>query len=131
MGSLKYLIDTNVVIDYLGGKLPSAGVSLLNEIMDEAPQISVVTKIELLGFRTEKEHLRVLREFVSDVEVLELTPSITDACILIRQSTRLKLGDAIIAATALVNDLTLLTHNQSDFKSASGLRLVDPHNLKA
>ena len=130
MGSLMYLIDSNVVIDYLGRKLPSAGIILLNDVMDSAPRISVITKIELLGFRTEKKHLQLLQNFVRDVRILELTNEVTEASIKIRQHTRLKLSDAIIAATALVHELILLTHNLADFKVVKGLQFVDPHQLK-
>lgn len=40
-----------------------------------------------------------------------------------------KLPDAIIAATALVYDLILITRNTADFKSIDGLKVVDPHSL--
>jgi len=39
---------------------------------------------------------------------------------------KLKLGDALIAATALVHDLELVTHNLADFSWITGLRVVDP-----
>ncbi len=43
----RYLIDSNAVIDYLGKKLPQAGITLLSEVVDNAPLISVITKIEV------------------------------------------------------------------------------------
>ena len=36
------------------------------------------------------------------------------------------LGDAIIAATAMVHNLTLVTHNTEDFRWIAGLELLDP-----
>ena len=48
----QYLIDTNVVIDYLGLKLPVSGINFMNTIIDNIPNVSVVTKIEVLGFKT-------------------------------------------------------------------------------
>jgi predicted nucleic acid-binding protein len=44
-------------------------------------------------------------------------------------STRGRLPDAIIAATALVYDLVLISRNISDFKNIDGLQVIDPHSL--
>jgi predicted nucleic acid-binding protein len=52
-----------------------------------------------------------------------------DASILIRKKHKTKLPDAIIAATALVYDLTLITRNTSDFKCIAELKTIDPHSL--
>jgi len=45
-----YLIDTNVVIDYLDNKLPASGMSFMHRIVDSVPNVSVITKIEVLRF---------------------------------------------------------------------------------
>lgn len=42
MGSKNYLIDTNAVIDYLGGKLPASGVLFMDSVVDELPIISAI-----------------------------------------------------------------------------------------
>jgi predicted nucleic acid-binding protein len=55
-----------------------------------------------------------------------LDNEVTNKVIELRQTTNMKLLDAIIAATALVNDLTLWTHNTDDFKSIPKLKLFDP-----
>ena len=47
----------------------------------------------------------------------------------IRKKNKIKLPDAIIAATALVNDLTLLSRNTKDFIKIKDLKLIDPHKL--
>ena len=41
----QYLIDTNVVIDYLGQKLSVSGMNFMNTIIDNIPNVSVVTKL--------------------------------------------------------------------------------------
>lgn len=51
-----YLMDTNSVIDYLGNKLPATGMDFMNGIMDAVPNISVITKIEVLGFNAPDPH---------------------------------------------------------------------------
>ena len=46
----QYLIDSNSVIDYLGGKTPPAGTAFINEVVNGIYKISIITKIELLGY---------------------------------------------------------------------------------
>ena len=50
MEQQEYLIDTNTVIDYLGNKLPSLGMVFMNDIIDVVPNLSVITKIEVLSY---------------------------------------------------------------------------------
>jgi predicted nucleic acid-binding protein len=60
---------------------------------------------------------------------LDLTSNVVDVSIDIRKKNKTKLPDAIIAATALVYDLVLISRNVSDFKNIEGLQLVDPYTL--
>ncbi|AYQ34414.1 PIN domain-containing protein [Runella sp. SP2] len=55
--------------------------------------------------------------------------SVVEASIEIRKRHKTKLPDAIIAATALVYGLVLISRNVSDFKSIDGLQVIDPHLL--
>ena len=125
----QYLIDTNAVIDYLGKKLPSIGMDFMNHIIDAAPTISVITKIEVLGFNAPDEYSQLLINFMNDATVLDLTGTIVDASIEIRKKNKTPLPDAIIAATALVYDLILISRNTSDFNNIQGLKVIDPHRL--
>jgi len=124
-----YLIDTNVVIDYLGNKIPSSGLDFINIVIDAVPNVSVITKIELLGFNTLEQHYKILSDFINDATVLDLTNNVVEASISIRKKYKTKLPDAIIAATALVYDLVLISRNISDFKNIVGLQVIDPHSL--
>jgi predicted nucleic acid-binding protein len=126
----KYLIDTNVVIDYLGNKLPASGMVFMNTLMDSIPNISVVTKIEVLGFQVPEEHQQLLSNFINDAIVLDLTYQVVNICIDIRKKYKTKLPDAIIAATALAFNMILTTRNTSDFKNIDGLQVIDPYSLK-
>ena len=51
---------------------------------------------------------------------------VTLRAVTLRQSRRMSLGNAIIAATALRHNLPLATHNTADFRWIGGLQLVDP-----
>lgn len=125
----QYLIDTNVVIDYLGDKFPTSSMGFMNTVIDAVPNISVITKIEVLGFNAPIQHYKIISDFIDDATVLDLTENIVEASIHIRKKHKTKLPDAIIAATALVYDLILISRNTSDFKNIDGLQLINPHNL--
>lgn len=127
----RYLIDTNAVIDYLGKKLPSDSMQFMHSIIDAIPNVSVITKIEVLGYNAPEEHTSLLTSFMSDAMVLDLSPEIVDICIEIRKKYKTKLPDAIIASTALAFDLTLITHNISDFKNIEKLPVIDSYALKS
>ncbi len=124
----KYLIDTNAVIDYLDGKLPSSGNNLLD---DNNVNISVITRMELLSWSGSIEkQTEILEEFVSLSQVFNLSESIIQETIKIRKAFTTKLPDAIIAATALTHDFTLITRNTKDFNKIAGLKVVNPHNVE-
>lgn len=125
----QYIIDTNSIIDYLGNKLPDIGMDFMNGIVDVVPNVSVVTKIEVLGFNTTDEHYQLLTNFMNDATVLDLTSNIVDATIEIRRKYKTKLPDSIIAATALVHNLVLISRNTADFKNIQGIQVIDPHSL--
>lgn len=129
MERIQYLIDTNAVIEYLGKDLSSEGLKFMNTVIDNIPGISIITKIEVLGFNSAPEHERLLRDFMSDALIFELDDAIVNVCIDLRKKYKTKLPDAIIAATAIVNDLTLITRNIADFRAINALRLINPHQL--
>jgi predicted nucleic acid-binding protein len=68
-----YLIDTNVTIDYIGEVLPMKALSLIDDIINGQFYISIINKIELLGFAgiTKREELK-FQEFINAANVLEL-----------------------------------------------------------
>lgn len=123
----QYLIDSNAVIDYLSGKLPAAGMTFMNGLVNDTPKISLITKIEVLGFRTSAEAEKLLTDFTDDCLVLPITEEISDRTIKLRKDYKIKLPDALIAATALVYNFTLVSRNVSDFKRIVGLNCVDAH----
>lgn len=77
---------------------------------------------------TEKD-LIVLNNFINDALVIELEQTIKFKTVEIRKARRIKLPDAIIAATAVVYNLTLLSRNLSDFASINGLKIINPWNM--
>ena len=123
------LIDSNVIIDYLGGKIPVDKREFMNAVINDMPAVSIISKIEVLGFNAPADELKLLEYFFTDVLVLEMNNQIVEQTILLRRNTKMKTPDAIIAATALVYDLTLITRNTADFKNIQGLHIIDPYTV--
>lgn len=128
---MKYLWDTNIVIYYLQQQFTLQAEKFIDEVIkQEKPCISAITEIELLCWKTSNESdLIVLHNFINDCVVIEIEKLIKLKTAEIRKQYRIKLPDAIIAATAIIYDLTLITHNTSDFKNINQVRLFDPYHL--
>jgi len=98
-------LDTNVVLYFLGGRLT-------NPLPSGQYFVSVITEIELLSYPSlsSDEEVRS-RDFLAKITVVELESSIKDLAITFRKQYRLRLPDAIIAATAQVLKATLFTND--------------------
>ena len=70
--------------------------------------------------------MKLLTNFIDDSLVIELEQAVKNKTADIRKQYKIKLPDAIIAATALVNNLTLLTRNTKDFENINGLKIINP-----
>jgi predicted nucleic acid-binding protein len=92
--------------------------------------LSIVAKIELLGWQfANAEDEAKAESFIADSIVLALSDTIAEKTIELRRLKKLKLGDAIIAATAMIHDMTLLTRNSADFNGLPGLEVVNPFEI--
>jgi predicted nucleic acid-binding protein len=123
-----FLIDTNIVIATLGNKLPVGGAAFIKTI---PANISVITQIELLGWHgVVANDLAPLTDFVNKATIFSLDPAIVQQTIILRQYHKIKTPDAIIAATALIHGLTLVSRNVSDFKQIAQLQVINPFELQ-
>lgn len=112
MSSLRFVLDTNIVIRLTDGED-------VNIIPNNDRFVSVVTEMELFAspsLTPEKEQIR--RDFLRETTIVPLTEPVKQEAIRIRRfgSPRLKLPDAIIAATACVLDATLVTNDDTMLK---------------
>ena len=71
--------------------------------------------------------MQQLNDFINTSHLYRLTDKIVDKTIELRITHRRKLPDMIIAATAIVQNLTLLSRNTSDFNNINGLTVIDPY----
>lgn len=111
---MRYLIDTNIVIYYFNGLTADEA---LHDLLKNSFNISIITKIEFLGwgeFAANPELYRQAQGFIGYATLYPLNEEIAEQTIR-RQHFKTKTPDAIIAATALVNGLTVVTHNTKDF----------------
>jgi len=126
---LKFLLDSNAIIDFLGAKYPAEGMNLVDSAVDDIPNISIISKIEVLSYKTDEEEYELLQNFCKDALVIELSDDIVSKTIDLRIQYKLKTPDAIIAATALTYNMILLTRNINDFGKVQGLTIINPFEL--
>ncbi len=119
------IFDTDVLIWVQRGNRKAA--ALVEE--EEERQISILSYMELLqGARHTREH-RQIKDFIRDFQfrILPLTENVGyRAAVYIEEyslSHGLRAGDALVAATATENDLTLCSGNQRHFKPIRDLTL--------
>ena len=97
----------------------------MDMILGERYSISVINRIELLGFKNLNDsESEALSSFISHSDIFDLEENIILETIQIRKKYSIKLPDAIIAASCLVNNCSLITNNIKDFDQITGLHLV-------
>lgn len=124
-----YLVDSNVLIDYVAERFKKEQLKSLDILFDEAIRISVITKVEVLGYNGEMDEEAKMIQFLDYSDIISLTEDIVEQTISLKKSIKIKTPDAIIAATALVNNYTLITNNTADFKRIQGLKLFNPYSF--
>lgn len=117
------LIDSNIII-----YASQVEYSQIRQFIREHDiAVSAVSYVEVLGYHLLTEESRLfLEEFFRIVEVLPISQTVLDRAVTLRQIRRMSLGDAIIAATALVYDRTLVTRNIEDFQWITELSILNP-----
>jgi predicted nucleic acid-binding protein len=120
------ILDSNIVIEATG---PNAD-DLITVLGTAHRFVSSITRVEVLGFhRLREEDRRDIETFLLATTEILPTSEIIEQAIALRQSRKMGLGDALIAATALVHGLTLVTRNVKDFRWINGLDLLDPSTI--
>jgi len=117
------LLDSNIIIYSYQGEYQT-----IDDLIAANPiKLSEISYLETIGYQkitpTEERYLLAL---FSSATVLPIDSFIIRQAAALRQQRKMSLGDAIIAATALIHDLTLLTRNTDDFKWIPDLTLINP-----
>jgi len=107
----RYLFDTNAVLYYLQGR--PEWVDFIDGTPMTERAASVITRMELLAFQgISPDGEARIRRFLDDLLIIPLSQTVENTAIAMRRTARLKLPDAIIAATALTQEATLITGDQ-------------------
>lgn len=77
----QYLIDTNMVSDYLSASFSIADMVLMNTAIDAIPNISIITPIELLCWNTDVATGQNVKNFIADSIVLDISPDVITQCV--------------------------------------------------
>jgi predicted nucleic acid-binding protein len=117
------LLDSNIII--YSAQPEHAQLRVL--IAEYVPAVSALSYLEVLGYHLLTQQQRqYFEEFFQVAQVLPISQDVLDQAVILRQQRRMTLGDAIIAGTALVHGLTLITRNTDDFRWIAQLELLNP-----
>lgn len=119
-----FVLDTNCILKLLDGRAHPSNVP-------SGFLVSVISEMELLGYLhiTPNEE-RVIREFLSDMRLVNLTGAVRENAIAIRQKHRIKLPDAIIAATGMAMNAAIVS-DDTDFTRIAEISLLSVEEWSA
>ena len=121
------LVDTDILID-VSREIQEA-IDCLSQIEQQGSiAISCITQMELIiGCRNKKE-LETLDDFLAEFEIISVDTAISDTAVKLLQEYRLSHGlliaDALIAATAISGNASLISKNQRDYRFIKELTLL-------
>lgn len=121
-----YLIDTNTLLEFVGNTLPLKAHAFVENVINESFNVSVINRIEVLGHESATQGLT---DFMNLANTYQLTEAIEKQTISLRKQKKIKLPDAIIAATALVHNFIVISRNVKDFVNIEDLNYVNPYEL--
>lgn len=130
---MRFLLDTCVVSDFARGDRPT--LAHLCEISPREVAVSTITEMEIAyGLKLNPRLARRLRpimdEFLGAITILPYSREAAAAtselrAVLRRKGTPIGAYDALIAGTALAQDLTLVTSNSREFQRVDQIRVED------
>jgi len=123
---MSYLLDTNILIYHAAGS--QSTISFISDLIAQhSINISILTKIEFLGWdKHTSEGFAKCKALIEFANIYAIDDNIANKTIELKRKSRIKLADAVIAATAIIHNLKLATRNVDDFKEIEGLKLINP-----
>jgi len=121
-----FIVDTDILIDYSRG-IEKAKASIVKLETDNRLAISVITQLELMVGCVNKQDFKLLKTFLKDFEIIPLNSTISDKAVELFEKFRLSHGvmipDMLIASTAIILEVPLISKNQKDFRFIKELKL--------
>lgn len=122
---MKYLVDSNIIIYHLNKD--SIATNFLAKYYKDIA-ISQITFLEVLSFPFSTEEENDVRMLLNRFTMINIDIKVSNQAIKNRKIKKIKVPDNIIAATAMVYGLTLVTKNIKDFKVLN-LNLLNPFEI--
>jgi predicted nucleic acid-binding protein len=117
------LLDSNAIIYSVKPEFDA----LRQLIAEHNPSVSAVSYVEVLGYHqltaSDKDDFI---DFFETARIISVSQAVLEQAVALRQQRKMSLGDSIIAATALLNGLTLVTANIADFRWIDNINLMNP-----
>jgi predicted nucleic acid-binding protein len=127
---MRYVYDTNILIYYLAGELevlPFFDEAFLDQ---HEVFISPIVRIELLSFsQLSSEEIEIIEGLLLQFGSVAVSREVEDLTIMIKRRCKIKLPDAVIAASALDQEACLVTRNAQDFKQITELTIQNPWQI--
>jgi predicted nucleic acid-binding protein len=121
----RYLLDTNAIINLLKNEDVNFPVIDRAEVFF----VSVITEIELLCYKDLAEEDETgIKELLNESCIINIDMKIKEEAIELKKKNTIKLPDAVICATAVVNNLTLVTDDERLF-NIEGLNVIHLSDL--
>ncbi|MEO9476997.1 MAG: type II toxin-antitoxin system VapC family toxin [Cyclobacteriaceae bacterium] len=119
MSGNRLFVDTNILIYLLNGD------SEIAELLDRKQLIiSFITELELLSISNlDDAEYQIIVDLIGQCQVINVNSEIKDLTVGLRKSRKLKLPDAIIAATAIYSKLPILTADRA-FERVEELNVI-------
>ena len=125
-----FLIDTNILIYYADGKIPQPQLARITQILQDSFLISTISRIEFLGWnKLIGADLLKAEVFLASAKVFYVDNAVEEKATELKRGYKMATPDAIVAATALLNQLTLVTRNTKDFDRITDLQLYNPFEV--
>ena len=113
MSGNKLLLDTNIILEYLGNK---QGFGIIENY---DLYVSFITELELLSYPViQEEEIKKIEDFLKLVNIIDISGEIKSQSVILRKKYRLRLPDAIICATAFVQNCIFVTNDKYLLKIA-------------
>ena len=117
----RLLLDSNIIIGVVTGRFS------ISQLKEPDLAVSEITRLEVFGYhKLQSQEEELLDEFFRNINCLPISKEIVNQAIKYRKQKKMSNGDAIIAATAIVNNLPLATANVKDFEHLEVLEIIHP-----
>lgn len=120
------LFDSSAIILYFNDALSAESFFLIKQAIDDRTgAISVITRAEVLAWPSHTaQSIEIASAGMLGFEQIDVDPAIADEAARIRRECNLKLPDALIAATAKLRGLAVVTANMRDFERVAQLKVI-------